>query len=65
LARQKLLLPDICLLENGKKRARSQLPMAWYGHEPVFLIVPEVNMTVGLSYRVITEQDESPDYIMR
>jgi hypothetical protein len=65
LARQKLLLPDVCLPENGKKRARSKLTVAWHGYEPVFLIVPEVNMTAGLSYRVIAEQDEGPDYIMR
>lgn len=64
-ARQKLLLPDICLLENGKKRAHSKLPMAWHGHEPLFLIVPEVNMADGLLYRVIAEQEEGPDYIMR
>ena len=64
-ARQKLLLPDICLLENGKKRARSKLPVAWHGYEPLFLIVPEVNMADGLLYRVIAQQDEGPDYIMR
>jgi hypothetical protein len=64
-ARQKLLLADICLLENGKKRVRSKLTVAWHGYEPLFLIVPEVNMADGLLYRVIAEQDEDPDYIMR
>jgi hypothetical protein len=64
-ARQKLLLPDICLLENGKKCTGSELRVAWHGYEPLFLIVPEVNMADGLLYRVIAEQDEGPDYIMR
>jgi len=64
-ARQKLPVPDICLLENGKKRARRKLQMAWHGHEPLFLIVPEVNMADGLLYRVIAEQEEGPDYVMR
>jgi len=64
-ARQILLLPDICLLEYGKKRSRSKLAVAWHGHEPFFLIVPEVNVADGLLYRVIAEQEEGPDYVMR
>ena len=48
-----------------KETCPSELPVAWYGHEPLLLIIPEVNVADGLLYRVIAEQDEDPDYIMR